>query len=271
MSTDDTAPQRSPKRLLRLLTTLLGVATFLLVVLWVGQWTRQRISGLDRYTIALTDIDCPPPPDQNRADFLAEVQYLGGLPDHLHLLDDSLPSRLADAFARHPEVEKVQEVKIVPPRQVRVRLTYRTPALIVTLSESKSGEFFVVDGQGVLLRWSGATGDLPTFATPRLSAGPAGSPCSDPNVITAARTAAFLLPYRGQLPVTRIEGTADNLILRGAVGSEGQRQVYWGHPPGDEKPGEPSAEQKVRRLLELIKSSATEDNSGNPIDLRLKK
>src|SRR5260370_28736871 len=103
---DATAPQRPPKRLLRLLTTLLGVAIFLLILLWVGQWTRQRISGLDRYTVALTDIDCPPPPDQNRADFLAEIQYLGSLPDHLHLLDDNLTARLADAFARHPAVGK---------------------------------------------------------------------------------------------------------------------------------------------------------------------
>jgi hypothetical protein len=123
---DDTVPQRSPKYLLRVLLTLLGLATFLLAILWVGQWTRERISNLDRYTIALADIDCPPPPDQSLPDLLAEVQYLGSLPDHLHILDENLPARLTDAFARHPAVEKVQEVKIVPPRQVRVRLIYRS-------------------------------------------------------------------------------------------------------------------------------------------------
>ena len=124
---DDTTPQKSPKGLLRLLIALLGIAILLLAVLWVGQWTRERISNLDRYTIALADIDCPPPPEQSLPDFLAEVQYLGSLPDHLHLLDENLPARLADAFARHPAVEKVQEVKVVPPRQIRVRLIYRTP------------------------------------------------------------------------------------------------------------------------------------------------
>jgi hypothetical protein len=122
---DDTTPQKSPKPLLRLLIALLGVATLLLAVLWVGQWTRERIAGLDRYTVPFADIECAPPPNQSRADFLAEVQYRGGLPDKLHILDENLPAQLADAFARHPEVEKVQNVTIVPPRQVQVQLIFR--------------------------------------------------------------------------------------------------------------------------------------------------
>jgi hypothetical protein len=119
---DDTGPQRSPKKLLRLLITLLGLATFLLAILWVGQWTRERI------TVAFADIECDPPSNQSRAEFLAEVQYLASLPDHLQLHDDNLPSRLAGAFALHPQVEKVQEVKIVPPRRIQVRLIFRTPS-----------------------------------------------------------------------------------------------------------------------------------------------
>ena len=124
---DDTTPQKSPKGLLRLLIALLGIAIFLLAVLWVGQWTRERIAGLDRYTVAFANIDCPPPPNQSLPDFLAEVQYLGGLPDRLHILDESLPAQLADAFARHPEVEKVQNVTVIPLRQVRVQLVFRKP------------------------------------------------------------------------------------------------------------------------------------------------
>lgn len=267
---DDTAPQRPPKILLRLLITLLGLAAFLLVILWVGQWTRKRISGLDRYTVALSEIDCPPPPEQNRAEFLAEVQYNGGLPDQLHILDDNLPSRLADAFAHHPEVETVQEVKIVPPRQVRIRLVYRTPALIVSVSESKSGEFFVVDRHGVLLRRSGIAGDLPTYSTPLLAAGPAGSPCSEPNVIAAAKTAAFLQSYRAQFSVSRIEGTTDNLILKGTFTGGGGRSFLWGHAPGDEISGEPNAEKKIQRLLEFAKAKATGHSSSTTIDLRTK-
>jgi len=270
---DDIAPQRPRTSLLRLLLTLLGLSILLLAILWVGRWTRERIANLDRYRVALADVDCPPPPDQSLPEFLAEVQYQSSLPDQLHLLDDNLTSRLAEAFARHPEVEKVQEVKIVPPRQVRLRLIYRTPALIVRLSETRSGEFWVVDGQGVILRRSVAPEDLPTFSTPRMSAGPPGSPCSDPNVVAAARTAAFLQPYRAQLPIVKIEGAAGNLVLEGPLGPPGhpERSVLWGHAPGQEKFGEPKAEEKVRQLLEIVKSAGNQLNSDKPLDLRLKK
>ena len=129
MSRNDMAPVELPKprhRLLTILGVLLGLAVFLLAVLWINQWTRERIANLDRYTLAFADIDCPTPPDQSRAEFLAQVQYLGALPDRLHLLDDTLPSRLREAFACHPSVEKVVEVRVMPPRQVQVRLVYRT-------------------------------------------------------------------------------------------------------------------------------------------------
>ncbi len=128
MSQDDVgsvAQSKPPRRLLTALLALLGLGSFLLGVVWINQWTRQRIANLDRYTIAFADIDCPPPPDQSQAAFLGQVQYLGAFPDRLHLLDDTLSSRLKEAFASHPSVEKVVEVKIVPPRQVQVRLVYR--------------------------------------------------------------------------------------------------------------------------------------------------
>jgi hypothetical protein len=128
MSQDDVGPiahSKPPRRLLTALLVFLGLSSFLLGVVWINQWTRQRIANLDRYTIAFADIDCPPPPDQSQAAFLDQVQYLGAFPDRLHLLDDTLPSRLKEAFGRHPSVERVVEVKIVPPRQVQVRLVYR--------------------------------------------------------------------------------------------------------------------------------------------------
>jgi hypothetical protein len=129
MSREDMASVEPPKpkrRLLTVLVVFLGLAVFLLGVLWINQWTRQRMVNWDRYTLAFADIECPPPPHQSRAEFLAEVQYLGALPDRLQVLDDTLTSRLEQAFANHPSVEKVLEVKILPPRRVQVRLVYRT-------------------------------------------------------------------------------------------------------------------------------------------------
>ena len=127
MSSDDTLAPKRRKALLSVLSALLGIAIFLLALLWIGQAMRERLAHSDRYTIGFSEIDCKPPPDQDRQDFLAEVQYLGALPDRLSLLDETLPSRLADAFARHSAVEKVVEVEILPSRQVRVRLVYHLP------------------------------------------------------------------------------------------------------------------------------------------------
>jgi hypothetical protein len=113
------------RRAARWLALLLGLGLCLLGLVAVSNRARDSIRDRERYTIAFADIQCLPPPDQDRADFLAEVQYLSEMPSRLHLLDQDLTARLAAAFASHPRVEKVERVEIVPPRQVQVRLVYR--------------------------------------------------------------------------------------------------------------------------------------------------
>ena len=112
------------KSLLRALLPPLIAALFLAVLIGLGNAAREALSGRGHYTIAFTDIDCPPPPGREGDDFLGEVQYLGTLPDRLNLLDDGLADRLAGAFAKHPWVEKVERVEVTQGR-VRVRLVYR--------------------------------------------------------------------------------------------------------------------------------------------------
>jgi hypothetical protein len=168
---------------LKVLGPVVGLGLFLLALLWIGKVAWEHIRQQDRYTVALADVDCTPPPGQSRADFLDEVQYLAGLPDRFPYLEEDLARRLAEAFARHPRVEKVVRVELVPPRQVRVELVYRTPVLAVPLA----GETRVVDGSGVLLPKGISPNGLPVFkdkcAPPR---GPAGTPWGDPAVEAAA-------------------------------------------------------------------------------------
>jgi hypothetical protein len=164
----------------------LGVGLLVAGVFLLGKIARDHLRGLDRYTIAFAEIDCTPPAGQTRADFLDEVQYLTDLPDQLRLLDDDLPARLAEAFARHPWVEKVERVEIIPPRQVRVRLSYRTPVLAVKVA----GQTRAVDVHGILLPATAVTRGLPVFpgqAPP--PAGPAGTRWGDAAVEAAARAA----------------------------------------------------------------------------------
>jgi hypothetical protein len=112
---------------LRIWVVTVGAGLLLLGVVVAGKLTRDAVCNWDRYNIAFAAIDCTSPPGQDRLDFLAEVQYLAGMPNRLSVLDAGLASRIADAFARHPFVEKVEKVSILPTRQVKVRLHFRIP------------------------------------------------------------------------------------------------------------------------------------------------
>ena len=167
---------------------LLIVLPLLAIVglIFLGRQLHDRLRGDERYRIALTEIECPPPTGMEHGDFLAEVQYYSGLPDQLNLLDTELTKRLAEGFAKDPWVEKVERVEVAPPRLVRVRLVYRTPVLAVRYGD----ELRAVDHHGVLLPATAATDRLPVFpGKAKPPAGPAGSAWGDAAVEEAARNA----------------------------------------------------------------------------------
>jgi hypothetical protein len=168
------------------LAVLLGVALFLGGLIALGRLALDGLRRQDRYTAAFADISCTPPPGLSRSDFLGEVQYLGSFPERLPVLDPELAPRLAEGFARHPWVAKVERVEILAAGKVRVLLTYRRPVLAVPAG----GQVRVVDGQGILLPRGASAEGLPVFpGTARPPAGPAGSPWGDAGVESAARSA----------------------------------------------------------------------------------
>jgi hypothetical protein len=170
----------------RLLLPLAAAALLLLSLGALGRWARESLRQEDRYRISFAAIQCQPPPGPEQADLLSEVQYLSGLSDQLALLDDDLAERLRDAFAKHPWVESVQEVKIAP-RRIEVRLRYRKPVLAV----QTSGQLRAVGATGVLLPATANTHGLPIFSGTALPPqGPAGTPWGDAAVEAAARAAA---------------------------------------------------------------------------------
>jgi hypothetical protein len=272
LSSDDTSPPKSRSRLFPIFCSLLIMAGLILLLVQLGQWTRERVSSLDRYTVGFANLECPPPPTGDRNQFLSEVQYLGNLPDQLHLLDTDLVERLTDAFACHPWVESVEEVRIVPPKQVEIRLVYRTPALKVIVvagpkqtnragsASAQSGQetpapgsTFEVDGAGILLRGLVPSENLPHFETIHPPTGPAGTAWGDMAVEAAARTAGFLRSYQDRLHISTIEGNANDLMLKNSLAA----RILWGRPPGAELPGEATADQKVQRLLDFSAKDRT--------------
>jgi hypothetical protein len=158
------------------------VAAILGGLVWAGRLALEHLRGEDRYTISLSEVQCDPPSSMKRDDFLDEVQYLSGLPDKLHLLDEQAPQRLAEAFARHPWVEKVERVQVVSGNTFRIHLHYRIPVLAVPWN----GGLRAVDRRGILLPADAATEKLPIYpGIPQPPHGPAGTAWGDPNLLVA--------------------------------------------------------------------------------------
>ncbi len=232
--------------LVRAALALLTVGGLLLGLLRLGQWARTHLERRDHYAVAFAAIQCPTPPGLTPAEFLAEVQYLGSLPDQIHVLEPHLAARLAAAFALHPWVERVEGVALrggAPAERVAgpsVRLQLRTPALVA------AGR--VVDAHGVLLPASAPADGLIALRGPvPPPAGPAGTPWGDAGVEGTARTAAYLQPLQGTLRLATADLTAEGLVFGTADGTI----VLWGRPVGAEPRGEPAAEAKRARLQAL--------------------
>jgi hypothetical protein len=185
LQTKPNAPPLAPRRwLVQAVTLVLVVAAFLAGLIALGKWGLEQIRAKDRYAVSFADIDCAPPPGLTRAEFLDEVQYESRLPDRLGLLDDDLTEKLMVAFARHPWVERVEDVALQPPRQVRVQLAFREPVLAVSTRDGT----VAVDRHGVRLPKTAATLGLPVFeGEARPPQGPAGTRWGDARIEERAR------------------------------------------------------------------------------------
>ncbi len=204
----------------------------------------DELRARGHYAVAFAEIECGPPPGLTREEFLAEVQYLGRLPDRLDLFAPGLDESVAAAFAAHPWVEEVKRVERPGPTRLRVELAYRQAVLGVAWR----GQRRAVDRGGVLLPVAADQAGLPVLEG--VKAPPHGRPgeaWGDPAVLAAARTAAVMLPHLEEagLAGCAVEVGPEGVVLRG-----GGRVVLWGRPPGEEAAGEPAAEEKVQRLGE---------------------
>jgi hypothetical protein len=229
--------------------TLFACALALGAVIALGRYLRQQLNDEPRYQFPLVDIECSAPPGSERTAFLGEVQYLSGLPEQVSLLDDTLAERLAEAFARHAWVEKVEQVEIGPGRRIRVRLQFRAAILAVTYTENGI-TIRAVDRNGILLPREAETKTLPVLMgiSPPPVAG-AGKPWGDPEVEASARVAALLQPHQARIRLTVFQWTKGELHIGRDEFHTGP-VVIWGHALGKESLDEPPAEQKLRRLLD---------------------
>jgi len=174
---------RMGRWLLRSTLLLLVVAAIVGGVIWLGHFGLWQIHDQDRYTVPLTEVICDVPDGMERTEFLDQVQYNSPRATHFNVLDDDLSAQVKLAFARHPWVEKVEGVKLTPPRSIAVSLVFRVPVLAVRWDE----ELRAVDGAGVLLPKNAPTRGLPVYEGAPRPRGPPGTRWGDPDLESEAR------------------------------------------------------------------------------------
>jgi hypothetical protein len=169
-------PDESSRRMRWLLlkggVLLCLVSAFLGGVIWSGRWGKEQLRGNKQFTVEFADIECDPPAGMDRHKFLDEVLYYASprLSKKIDLLDENLRDHLKEGFARHPWVEKVDDVTIVPAVKV-------------------GAEMLAVDGSGVALPKNAPTDGLPIYVGDAKAPRAIGQRWGDPNVEAAARKA----------------------------------------------------------------------------------
>src|SRR4051794_39007650 len=92
----------------RVLVILFSLAATCAGLVGLSQALRTSLRNDERYNLPFTAIDCEPPASLKREEFLSQVRQQAGLPEQVYLLDDDLARKLAEAFAGHPWVQKVE-------------------------------------------------------------------------------------------------------------------------------------------------------------------
>ena len=179
-----------------------------------------------------------------------------------------MTERVARAFARHPWIAKVVQVRKKYPASVTVDLVYRRPVCMVEVP----GGLVPVDVEGVLLPPQDFS---PVEAThyPRL-AGIGQKPTvrpgerwADAKVLGGAEIAAAVLADWEPLGLQRIEPAAADPGRPSAeplfvLVTRGGSRIVWGYAPAANVPGELSAGEKLARLKRYLADHDTLDAPG---------
>lgn len=259
----------------------------ILILFGFGAWMiwkkySDEVLNHPSYRLTLEDIDYTPEPEWLKRKILPEVIELGSL-EAKKIHDSGLAVTVGGAFALHPWVKDVERVRLHYPAKLEAVLSYRRPVAFVVMHDSRrDGKFRInpVDEEAVWLPPNDCT---PEFARgfPRIDVGDTrpvaeGTGWGDPAVVDAAKIAELLMQdwnelkdvlYQIQLnprPLSASTRSDFDIVGRPGDGPNGGTLViHWGHAPGEEQSGEPSASVKFEALKQWV---ADAKGNGLPID-----
>lgn len=217
----------------------------------------------------------PAPPHYVPIDIIDQVIRQNELPDQISLLDQNLVKTVAEAFQKHPWVQKVVSVRKT--NTVEVEVLFRKPAAMIELKQG----LFPVDNEGVFLppedfsvsdarRYPIVTGIR------SLPEGPAGTSWGDLTVTGAAQLAEALGPHWKELDIVSIEApprttaklSLDDLIYR--LITTGGSEIVWGRSPKSQRRGELRVDQKIGKLEKYYRDYGGFDRPHGPYEIDIR-
>lgn len=272
-------PPPEPSLLSRVCRAVFRPSLLIVLALGASAWflapRLQRylpdLSSRPEYRLHFGEIEVTEPPYWVPPDLLHQVREKAGLPEELSLLDPTLTETVAKAFARHPWIAEVVQVRKSYPPRVRVEVRYRRPVAMVRV---KAG-LYPVDEHGILLPPTDfSPADAQRYpliqnitSTPR---GAAGVTWGDLTVLGAARLADALgdqwknLQLTAVLAPTPTKAKIEIDDLQYELVTTGGSRIVWGRVPGSTHPGELTAAQKIGRLQKYLSDFGSFDQPHGP-------
>jgi hypothetical protein len=263
--------------------------TWMLVVLVLSiagrvAWMQfgSTIARHSQYQIAADHIRITALPPWIHADLRAEVVRDAGLVGTLSVLDDGdkLQQRVREAFACHPWVAAVHQIRLSLPASIDVELEYRRPVAAVQVVPNQVASCSPIDVTGFRLPDADFS-DVERRYLPRI-VGVAGQPLvgkswTDQRVLEGARLAAGLGDVWAKLRLVEIIPSAAPRV-RGDIRfhnfeliTSGGTRIRWGAPPGRETyAGESPFDVKRQRLVDYAAQHGKLDSIEGPelVDVR---
>jgi hypothetical protein len=234
----------------------LYAAAFALVVLLVHREVYSFIASRRQFTVPKVEAALAPK-------WVADSQGVEVLrvgKDGTSLFDEELVSRVGRAFEECAWIKRVTAVERVFPDQLRVRFEYRTPHVAVR----RANGYVIVDSEGV--RLPGVYVDPPRSCARSVEVSGVtslppepGRAWNDPSLKAAMGLADFVqensllarLKVR-EIDVSNFGGRADARKTEVAFVTAAGCTIAWGRPSGSGKFGEPSSEEKLENLREVL-------------------
>ncbi len=235
-----------------------------------------------QFQITADSVHVTPPPHWIRADVKTEVLRDSGLLGNLSVIDDHqrLQQRVRDAFAFHPWVAAVGQIKIDLPASLEVELQYRQPVAAVETVDRETASYLPIDATGVRLPDADFS-DYERRSLPRISGVTSlpsvGERWADERVTSAAALASKLADVWSQLRLVEIipsmhaQIRGDTSFYDFEIITSGGTRIVWGAAPGREQDAAESPfDDKRKRLLEYAAGPGQLDSIDGPasVDVR---